>query len=144
MILTSIDGQTNLPRYFAQVYGMADKLNKGRIDFVLPDGRRFRAEGAEPGPVAEVEVHNTDLFTRLNREGDLGFSDAYLDGWWSTPDLQAFMDFVHTDNNEVYDGFPAMNLIKWYEQLRFWLQSNSKRQAKKNISYHYDLGNEFY
>jgi cyclopropane-fatty-acyl-phospholipid synthase len=28
--------------------------------------------------------------------------------------------------------------------LRFWLQSNSKRQAKKNISYHYDLGNEFY
>ena len=144
MILTSIDGQTNLPRYFAQVYGMADKLNKGRIDFVLPDGRRFRAEGAEPGPVAEVEVHNTDLFTRLIREGDLGFSDAYLDGWWSTPDLQAFMDFVHTDNNEVYDGFPAMNLIKWYEQLRFWLQSNSKRQAKKNISYHYDLGNEFY
>mgnify|MGYP001790956976 FL=1 len=144
MILTSIDGQTNLPRYFAQVYGMADKLNKGRIDFVLPDGRRFRAEGAEPGPVADVEVHNTDLFTRLIREGDLGFSDAYLDGWWSTPDLQAFMDFVHTDNNEVYDGFPAMNLIKWYEQLRFWLQSNSKRQAKKNISYHYDLGNEFY
>ena len=144
MILTSIDGQMNLPRYFAQVYGMADKLNKGRIDFVLPDGRRFRAEGAEPGPVAEVEVHNTDLFTRLIREGDLGFSDAYLDGWWSTPDLQAFMDFVHTDNNEVYDGFPAMNLIKWYEQLRFWLQSNSKRQAKKNISYHYDLGNEFY
>jgi cyclopropane-fatty-acyl-phospholipid synthase len=144
MILTSTDGQPNLPRYFSQVFGMADKLRKGRVDFVLPDGRRFRAEGPEPGPVAEVHVHNTDLFTRLIREGDLGFSDAYLDGWWSTPDLQAFMDFVHTDNNEVYDGFPAMNLIKWYEQLRFWLQSNSKRQAKKNISYHYDLGNDFY
>jgi len=28
--------------------------------------------------------------------------------------------------------------------LRFWMQSNSKRQARKNISYHYDLGNEFY
>ncbi|HKK98023.1 MAG TPA: SAM-dependent methyltransferase, partial [Marivita sp.] len=144
MILTTTDGQSNLPRYFSQVFGMADKLRKGRIDFVLPDGRRFRAEGPEPGAVAEVHVHNPDLFTRLIREGDLGFSDAYLDGWWSTPDLQAFMDFVHTGNNDVYDGFPAMNLIKWYEQLRFFLQSNSKRQAKKNISYHYDLGNDFY
>ena len=28
--------------------------------------------------------------------------------------------------------------------MRFWLQSNSRRQAKKNISYHYDLGNDFY
>jgi len=27
---------------------------------------------------------------------------------------------------------------------RFWLQSNTKKQAKKNISAHYDLGNEFY
>ncbi|MCK0148892.1 cyclopropane-fatty-acyl-phospholipid synthase family protein [Marivita sp. S6314] len=144
MILTSTEGQSDLPRYFAQMFAMADKLRKGRIDFVLPDGRQFRAEGTEPGPVAEVHVHNTDLFARLIRDGDLGFSDAYLDGWWSTPDLQAFMDFVHGDNNEVYDGFPGMNLVRWYEQLRFWLQSNSKRQAKKNISYHYDLGNEFY
>ena len=144
MILTTTKDQSNLPRYFAQVFAMADKLRKGRIDFILPDGRHFRAEGSEPGLVAEVHVHNNDLFARLIRDGDLGFSDAYLEGWWSTPDLQAFMDFVHGDNNEVYDGFPGMNLVRWYEQLRFWLQSNSKRQAKKNISYHYDLGNDFY
>jgi hypothetical protein len=59
--------------------------NKGRLDFVLPDGRRFRAEGREPGHVAEVTIHNPDCFARLIREGDLGFSDAYLEGWWSTP-----------------------------------------------------------
>lgn len=144
MILTSTENQPNLPRYFAQVFAMADKLNTGRISFVLPDGRHFRADGKHPGAVAEVHVHNTDLFARLIREGDLGFSDAYLDGWWSTPDLQSFMDFVHGDNNEVYDSFPGLKFVRWYEQLRFWMQSNSKRQAKKNISYHYDLGNEFY
>ena len=144
MILTSTENQPNLPRYFAQVFAMADKLQKGRVDFILQDGRQFRAEGKEPGPVAEVHVHNDDLFARLIRDGDLGFSDAYLEGWWSTPDLQAFMDFVHGDNNDVYDSFPGMTFVRWYEQLRFWMQSNSKRQAKKNISYHYDLGNDFY
>lgn len=144
MILTSTDKQPNLPRYFTQVFGMADRLRKGRVDFILPDGRKFRADGAEPGPVAEVHVHNDDLFARLIRDGDLGFCDAYLEGWWSTPDLQAFMDFVHGDNNEVYDSFPGKNLLQMYEKLRFWLQSNSKRQAKRNISHHYDLGNDFY
>ena len=144
MILTTTEGQKDLPRYFARVLGMASSLRFGQIDFVLPDGRRFRAEGQSPGPVAELNVHNTDLFARLIREGDLGFCDAYLDDWWSTPDLQAFMDFIHADNEDIYDGFPGMGLVRRYEQLRFWLQRNSKDQARKNISYHYDLGNDFY
>lgn len=144
MILTTTDGQTDLPRYFARVFGMAQGMNTGRVDFVLDDGRRFRAEGPNPGPVAEVHIHNPDLFARLIREGDLGFCDAYLDEWWTTPDLQAFMDWVHADNDSLYDGFPGMGLVRNFEKFRFWLQRNHREQARKNISYHYDLGNEFY
>jgi len=143
-VLTSTKGQTGLPRYFGPVFETAKKLDYGRLDMVLPDGRKFRAEGANPGPVAELDIHDHDIFARLIREGDLGFCEAYLEGAWSTPDLQAFMDLVHHDNEDIYDGFPGMGLVRTYEKLRFWLQSNSKRQAAKNISYHYDLGNEFY
>ncbi len=142
--LTSTAGQRNLPRYFSQVFAIAQSMNHGRLDIVLPDGRRFRAEGKSPGPVAEVTFHDPDVFARLIREGDLGFSEAYLDGQWSTPDLQAFMDLVHADNEEIYDGFPGIGILRAYEKLRFWWLSNSKRQARKNISHHYDLGNEFY
>jgi len=144
MHLTSTNGQKNLPRYFAQVFDGLSNLNNGRVDFTLRDGRIFRAEGKNPGPVAILEVKDDDIFGRLIREGDLGFCEAYLDGGWNTPDLQGFMDFAHADNNEVYDSFPGMSLVRAFEKLRFWLQSNSKRQSLKNISYHYDLGNEFY
>jgi cyclopropane-fatty-acyl-phospholipid synthase len=144
MTLISTEGQKDLPRYFARVFAMAQDMQRGRLDFALPDGRRFRAEGKLPGPVAELHIHNDDLFSRLIREGDLGFSDAYLDEWWSTPDLQAFMDLVHADNDELYDGFPGLSMVRLFEKMRFWLQSNSKTQARKNISYHYDLGNDFY
>lgn len=144
MILTTTDNQKNLPRYFVQAFAQLKKTQAGRIDMVLADGRRFRAEGAKPGYVAEIHIHNPDCFARLIREGDLGFCDAYLDGWWSTPDLQAFMDFIHADNDDVYDGFPGMTLVRTYEKFRFWLQRNHKAQAKRNISYHYDLGNDFY
>jgi cyclopropane-fatty-acyl-phospholipid synthase len=143
-IKTTTQGETGLPRYFQAVFDQASRMGHGRLDMVLPDGRVFRAEGPKPGPVAELHIHNTDIFARLIREGDLGFCEAYLDEWWSTPDLQAFMDLVHADNEEVYDGFLGMQLVRAYERLRFWLQSNSKRQAKKNISHHYDLGNRFY
>jgi cyclopropane-fatty-acyl-phospholipid synthase len=143
-VLTSAKGQSGLPRYFAAAYAVACRLQEGRLDFVLPDGRRFRAEGAKPGPVAEITIHNPDTFARLVREGDLGFCDAYLDGWWSTPDLQVFMDVVHNGNDEVYTGYPGMALLRAFERVRFWWQSNSKTQARKNIAYHYDLGNDFY
>ena len=143
-VITSLEGQGNLPRYFAQVFKLMQGIEHGRVDVTLPDGRVFRAEGQKPGPVAAVAVHDDDVFSRLLREGDLGFSEAYLDGGWTTPDLQAFMDFIHEDNDAIYDGFPGLGLVRAYERLRFWLQSNSKRQAKKNISYHYDLGNDFY
>ncbi len=144
MILTNVEGQSELPRYFTRVFAMAQNMQHGRVDFVLPDGRTFRAEGAKPGPVAEIRIHNNDLFARLIREGDLGFCDAYLDEWWSTPDLQAFMDLVHAGNEDIYDGFPGMGLLRSFEKFRFWMQRNNRGQARKNISFHYDLGNEFY
>lgn len=144
-VLTTVEGQTGLPRYFAAVFEAAGRLGEGRLDFVLPDGRRFRREGAAPGLHAEIVAQNPDLFARLVREGDLGFCDAYLDGWWTTPDLQAFLDLIQRPaNNVVGDGFPGLALVRAYERMRFWLQSNSRKQARKNIAYHYDLGNEFY
>ena len=144
MILTTTNGQKNLPRYFATAFAVTKKGQNGRIDFVLDDGRTFRAEGPHPGPVCEIQIHNFGIFERLLREGQLGFCDAYLDGQWSTPDLQAFMDYIHADNDEVFDSFPGQKLVQFYERLRFWMQGNSKGQARKNISYHYDLGNDFY
>ena len=142
--ITTLDGQSDLPRYFAATFSLAQKINNGRIDFVLPDGRRFRVDAPNPGPVAEITVHNPDTFARLIREGDLGMADAYLEGRWSTPDLQAFMDVVHADNNDAYDSFAGMQLVRIWERLRHWMNRNTKENARKNISYHYDLGNAFY
>ena len=144
MIHTSTKGQSDLPRYFPQVFFIAQKIGKGRVEFVMPDGRTFRAEGKEPGHVAEVHIHSDDVFARLVREGDLGFCDSYIEGGWSTPDLQSFLDFIQDGNDVLYAGFNGGGIIRAYERFRHWLQRNTKKQAKKNISAHYDLGNDFY
>ena len=143
--LTSTEGQTGLPRYFGRALkAVQGATTEGRLDFVLEDGRRFRIEGRRPGPVAELVIHNDDLFARLIREGDLGFCEAYVEGWWDSPDLMGFMDFIQTPANSMLDTFPGFKLVQAFERLRHWLNSNSKTQARKNIAHHYDLGNDFY
>ena len=72
-MLETTAGQKNLPRYFAQVFEMTKKMNTGRLDFELPDGRVFRAHGKAPGPVSKLKINNEDVFARLIREGDLAF-----------------------------------------------------------------------
>ncbi|KIT15964.1 SAM-dependent methyltransferase [Jannaschia aquimarina] len=141
---TTTEGQGDLPRYFAQVWNLATNARSGRLDVTLPDGRTFRHEGAEPGPVAEVVVHDMDLFARFVRDGDLGFTDSYMDGQWESPDLMALYDWVNKEGDVLIQQMPGIGLVRAYEKLRFWLKRNTRGQAKKNIQAHYDLGNSFY
>ena len=118
-VLTTAKGQAGLPRYFAAAFDVASKLGEGRLDFVLPDGRRFRAEGKAPGLAAEIRVVDPDVFARLIRDGDLGFCDSYLEGAWTSPDLQAFLDLIQLPvNNIVGDSFPGLALVRAYERMR--------------------------
>jgi len=140
----STAGEVGLPRYFARCFDVAKAMRAGRLDVALPDGRVFRAEGLEPGIEARLDIHDPEVFARLVREGYLGFCEAYLDGGWSTPDLQAFLDLLNDDNEAIYNGYPGQRVAQIYERIRFWFKRNSKGQAKRNIAYHYDLGNAFY
>lgn len=143
-ILTDTQGQRKLPRYFKQAFAQARNINSGRLDIRLPDGRVFRAQGKTPGPAAEIVIHDPEVIARLIREGDIGFSEAYMDGAWSTPDLQAFMDLIHSDNPALLDDFAGQSIVRLWEHLRHFLRRNSRAQARKNIAHHYDLGNDFY
>ncbi len=53
------------------------------------------------------------------------------------------MDLLNEDDS-IHHGYPGQSLAQFYERIRFWLRRNSRRQARHNISYHYDLGNDFY
>ena len=143
-VLTSTRGQSGLPRWFQTSFAILRKLRSGRLELRLPDGREFAIDGPEPGPCGRMEIRNPGFFTRLAKDGDIGFAEAYMDGWWDTPDLQALLDVILENNDEVGRSFPGAGLVRAYERIRHWLRSNNKFQARRNISHHYDLGNEFY
>jgi len=143
-IFNSLAGQRDLPRWFSRVYAVLERITVGRIDIVIPDGRIFRVDSGVTGPHAVMQVKDGGIFSRIIREGQMAFCEAYMDGQWDTPDLQALLDILLLSNDNVGHEMPGFAIVRGYERLRHWLRSNSKSQARKNISYHYDLGNSFY
>ncbi len=140
----STKGQRDLPRWFAPVFQIISKFRFGSMDFALPDGRVFRATGHEPGPHGRADIHNVQMFARIMREGKMGFAESYLEGWFDSPDLQTLLDVIFMNNSEITPSLKVAGLVRNYERFRHWLNSNNRAQARKNISYHYDLGNDFY
>ena len=144
MVLTSLTGQRNLPRWFETFFLILRRIEAGTIEISLPDGRVFAAIGKKPGPTGRVDVVNSEFFSRMARDGEIGFPEMYMEGWWTTPDLQALLDVLMLNNEAVARGFPGAALVRTYERLRQWLRANTRRGARRNVAYHYDLGNEFY
>lgn len=119
-------------------------IEHGSLTITLPDGRVLRVAGNKPGPDGHVTLKDESAIKRLLKRGDIGFCEAYLEGEWDSPDVVAFLQvfFINRDLiMSLIDSTPLFNLIT---NIRHWLRSNTKAQARKNIHAHYDLGNAFY
>lgn len=120
-------------------------MGHGRLSIRMPDGRMVLIEGRAEGPEATLILHNWNLAHRALTGGTIGVAESYIDGDWESPDVTAFLELFLV-NVEVGDTLAggARGIGRVVELIRHWLRSNSRSQARKNISAHYDLGNAFY
>jgi cyclopropane-fatty-acyl-phospholipid synthase len=133
-----------LPRLVRLALGFAAQLRRGTLDITLPDGRTMRMGGVEPGPAAAMTVYNYGFATRLVNGGDIGIAEAYLNRDWDTPDLTQFLYLFCVNHDLIQAMLANKPLIRVVQMVRHWFNRNTKRQAKRNIYAHYDIGNAFY
>ncbi len=126
------------------VLSILDRLERGTIEVALPDGRVQRVAGDEPGPEGQIVIRDGRFFRRLMKEGKLGFAEMYMSGWWTTSDLESLLEVIALNGEAIVENFPGAGLLRGYERFRHWLNANTRKGARRNISHHYDLGNEFY
>ncbi len=138
------DATRDLPAFVRAAFGYAVKISHGSLIAQLPDGRRYRFEGAEPGPAAEIIIHDLGFGRRLLEGGDIGFAEAYIAGEWDTPDLTAFLLLFCVNHDAVATLLPGRPIVKLLQRFRHWLNRNSKSGSRRNIHAHYDIGNAFY
>jgi cyclopropane-fatty-acyl-phospholipid synthase len=134
----------DLPRMVRLALGYGSKLQRGTLDVTLPDGRRVRLGGNAPGPAAAMNVHDFGFASRLLRGGDIGIAEAYLRGEWDTPDLTQFLYLFCVNQDWMQKMLIGKPLMRSVQIVRHWFNRNTRRQARRNIYAHYDIGNAFY
>lgn len=94
---------------------------------------------------AEVDVLDTRLYARVLLGGNTAAAEAYMDGWWNSPDLASVTRFF-ARNLAMTDAWGRRFgwLFKPASLLRLGARRNSRRQARRNIRRHYDLEVDFY
>jgi cyclopropane-fatty-acyl-phospholipid synthase len=119
-------------------------LEIGRLTVVLPSGERIEHVGGQPGAHGVIELCNAAAFRRLLTRGDVGFAEGYIAGEWTSPDLTALIALAAENVarlDRTMDGFWPVRL---WRQLGHFLKRNSTTGSRRNIAFHYDLGNDFY
>ena len=135
----------DLPSKARYALAAAVHLPRGSLSVQIPDGRTFRVSGTKPGPNAEVILHNWHLPHRAFSNATIGVAESYIDGDWTSPDITTFLELflVNQEMGEKLAG-GASWFMTAVQRLRHWLNENTLTNSKKNISAHYDLGNDFY
>lgn len=116
----------------------------GVVTLTTPEGEVLVMGGKNPGPECEFQLKNWQVFDNVIDKGEVAFGEDYMNGNWTTKDLSAVMNFLAA-NQDHFDSVIYGNvLFKLYFKISRYLRSNTKGNSKSNISYHYDLGNDFY
>lgn len=94
---------------------------------------------------AEIQVHDEAFWPMVAGNGSIGAGEAYMQGYWSSPDLTAVIR-LFVVNLDVLDGLEG-GLARLGRPLLHglhWLNRNTRRGSRKNIAAHYDLGNALF
>lgn len=130
------------PRRFLNF--LQQRLKVGRLHLRLPGGDEHHITGAQPGPEAGLHIHDWRFVPRVFTSGALGFAQSYIDGHWDSPDLPRLLELATLNRRHLGETVRGSGLAKWAARLMHRLRANTKRGAKRNIAFHYDLGNGFY
>jgi len=135
-------GSESLARDTTLVFDLLEKIEGGLLEIRLPDGSCALFGNGEHG--VTLQVRDEAMFGMVLARGDIGLAEAYLDGYWDSPDITGLLTLLAKNRDvlrkAVYGSW--RNLLA--ARVRHWLNRNSRAGSKRNIMAHYDLGNDFY
>ncbi|NWN83922.1 MAG: class I SAM-dependent methyltransferase [Halomonas sp.] len=128
----------------SRVLAQLDRLEGGEITLIEGHRRHCLGQG---GPLAiTLVVRDSRMWKRMALGGTVGAAEAYMDGDWDADDLVALIRLLAANlervNGEIETG--TARLGRWLLIALYRLQRNSLSGSRRNISAHYDIGNELF
>jgi cyclopropane-fatty-acyl-phospholipid synthase len=127
-----------------QLFSRLARLRRGHLRVCEPEGHTTFA-GDEPGPHADLVICDPAFHADVAFGGSVGAGESYMAGHWRSSDLTALLRLLLA-NRELVDAMDA-GVARFAQPLlraAHALRRNTRAGARRNISAHYDLGNEFF
>ncbi|MBU0883008.1 MAG: class I SAM-dependent methyltransferase, partial [Gammaproteobacteria bacterium] len=120
------------------------QLRHGQL-LVVEGEERLEFGDAHSNLCAEIHVQDGALWGLVAGNGSIGAGEAYIHGYWTSPDLTAVVR-LFVSNLDVLDAMEGglAKLGRPLIQGLHWLNRNTRKGSRKNISAHYDLGNDLF
>jgi len=121
-------------------------ITSGQLNFI-EDGQRLTVGEAEADPAltATIRVLDPTLWSHVVWGGTIGAADAYVAGYWTCDNLTAVIRIFTRNRQAMSEMEGGVNaILRPLRSVAHWLKRNSKLGSRRNISAHYDLGNELF
>ena len=120
------------------------KISSGYLNLVDSNGKEHFFGDDGSFLKAKIKINNPSFCFNILRKGSSGLAESYMNGEFETNDLTSLIELSAKNINITYrfSGFFQFSLLQSF--LKRHILSNTKNRSKKNISLHYDLGNEFF
>jgi len=119
-------------------------LRRGSLELTLPGGGSRVFHGRSDGVQARIQLNNFGVLWKSVRRGTVGFAESYIDGDFETSNLADVFRFFLDNKPDLEDAGRGWFKVRRHDRKFHRRRRNSVRGAKRNITDHYDLGNEFY
>lgn len=140
----SRDRHKSLPLWARIILDRLENVKYGALSISFPGTQLFRIDGPESGPDAYIHIKSPGILWSLFSGGALGVARAYLDDQFDTPDLATLLSFGISNEDELKGLLSVPLASKFLANIRHVANANTKKGSRRNIAFHYDLGNEFY
>lgn len=125
------------------VFSNLRKLERGAITVI--EGNDRHVFGREGGLAATIMVHDPAFYTDMAFGGSIGAGEAFMAGFWSADDLTTLVRIIVLNRKVLLDMEGGLSKItapvhRFFHALR----RNTRNGSRRNITAHYDLGNDFY
>ncbi len=121
-----------------------NKTANGSIKVIYPDNEEIYFKGNDDGYSADIRLLNYKVFFKIIKKGPVGFAESYMDGDFTSTNLSNLLLFSYDNEKYFVKNKKIGGIMSQYIRFKHFLNENTKTKSKKNIRFHYDLGNDFY
>jgi len=140
------DGSAVTKSIKKQIDRILSGFNDGQLSIDWPDGTNsIHGQRSDVvGENATIRVNSLLAFQRLMTHGQIGFAESYMRGEWTTDSLSNLFSLIMRNDASIAPVTSGGKMPRLLNLWRHWSNRNSHRGSKRNIAFHYDLGNDFY